>query len=78
MDHDPGHDAPPPAAPAPSSEESDVRAPTSDRGDSGSDEEHVRDVDPHPDTPDDFDDDASSPRESIETVHDAGGDDDDD
>jgi len=78
MDHDPGTNSPPPAAPAPSSEESDVRAPSSDRDDTGSDEEHVRDVDPHPDTPDDFDDDASSPRESIETVRDAGGDDDDD
>jgi hypothetical protein len=56
-----------------------VRAPTSHRGDdSASDEEHVRDVDPHPDTPDDFDEDASSPRESIEAVNDAGGDSDDD
>jgi hypothetical protein len=77
MDRDPDTNAPPPAAPT-TSEESDVRAPSSDRDGSGTDEEHVRDVDPHPDTPDDFDDDASSPRESIETVRDAGGDDDDD
>ena len=73
--------APSPASPEPAggSEESIVRAPTSHRGDdSASDEEHVRDVDPHPDTPDDFDDDASSPRESIEAVeHDADDDADD-
>lgn len=77
MDRDPDTNALPPAAPA-TSEESEVRAPSSHRDDAGTDEEHVRDVDPHPDTPDDFDDDASSPRESIETVHDAGGGDDDD
>jgi len=84
MAHDPDANAPPapsPASqePAGSSEESVVRAPTSHRGDdSASDEEHVREVDPHPDTPDDFDEDASSPRESIEAVNDAGGDSDDD
>jgi hypothetical protein len=78
MDRDPDTDAPPPAVPAPASEESEVRAPSSNRDDTGADEEHVRDVDPHPDTPDDFDDDASSPRESIETIrHDADSDDDD-
>jgi len=76
MNREPDANAPPPAAPAPASEESDVRSPSPDR-DSGADEEHARDVDPHPDTADDFDDDASSPRESIETVHDPGGDDDD-
>jgi hypothetical protein len=72
--------APSPSAPAPpaTSEESVGAAPTSRRDDFASDEEHVRDVDPHPDTPDDFDDDASSPRESVEAVHDAGGDADDD
>jgi hypothetical protein len=77
MDRDPGTNAPPPAAPT-TSEESDVRVPSSDRDVTGTDEEHVRDVDPHPDTPDDFDDDASSPRESVESVRDAGGGDDDD
>ena len=72
------------AAPAPSSseasEENIVRSPSSHRDDDGApdDEEQVRDVDPHPDTPDDFDEDASAPRESIEAVqHDSGGDDDD-
>jgi hypothetical protein len=36
---------------------------------SGSEEEEqVRDVDPHPDTPDDFDDDATVGRESVEAV----------
>ena len=71
--------APPPPAPAPdtSSEESDDRA-AADRGDTGTDEEHVRDVDPHPDTADDFDEDASAPRESIESIrHDTARDDDD-
>ena len=77
MDRDPDPNAPPPAAPT-TSEESDVRTPSSERDDTGTDEERVHDVDPHPDTPDDFDDDASSPRESIESVRDAGGDDDDD
>jgi hypothetical protein len=77
MDRDPDANAPPPAAPS-TSEESDVGARPSHRDDTGTDEEHVRDVDPHPDTPDDFDDDASSPRESIETVRDAGGGDEDD
>jgi hypothetical protein len=77
MDRDPDTNAPPPAAPS-TSEESDVGARPSHRDDTGTDEEHVRDVDPHPDTPDDFDDDASSPRESIETVRDAGGGDEDD
>ena len=66
MDRDPDTNALPPPASAPESEESDVRAPSSSRDDT--DEEHVRDVDPHPDTADDFDDDASSPRESIETI----------
>ena len=66
MDNDPDTTAPPPAAPA--SEESDVRTPSSSRDDGGCDEEHVRDVDPHPDTPDDFDEDASSPRQSIEAI----------
>lgn len=48
-----------------------MRAPTSHGGDdSGGDDEDIRDVDPHPDTPDDFDDDASSPRESVEAVDD--------
>ena len=42
------------------------------------DDDDTGDVDPHPDTPDDFDEDASSPRESIEAVNDAGGDSDDD
>ena len=80
MNRDPDAIAPPSPAHAPSqSVESVVRSPTS-HGDQGaaSDEEHVRDVDPHPDTPDDFDEDASAPRESIESVHDAGGDADDD
>jgi len=77
MDRDPDANAPPPAAPS-TSEESDVGARPSHRDDTGTDEEHVRDVDPHPDTPDDFDDDASFPRESIETVRDAGGGDEDD
>jgi hypothetical protein len=37
----------------------------------GSEEgEQVRDVDPHPDTPDDFDDDATVARESVEAVPD--------
>ena len=73
MDRDPDPNAPPP--PAPGSEESDVRAHSSSRDDT--DEEHVRDVDPHPDTADDFDEDASAPRESIESIeHDAGDDDD--
>ena len=66
MDRDPDTNALPPPASAPESEESDVRAPSSSRDDT--DEEHVRDVDPHPDTADDFDDDASAPRESIETI----------
>jgi len=57
MDRDPDANAPPPAAPS-TSEESDVGARPSHRDDNGTDEEHVRDVDPHPDTPDDFDDDA--------------------
>jgi hypothetical protein len=75
MDRDPDSNAPPP--PAPSSEESEVRAPASRRDDIGTDEEHVPDVDPHPDTADDFDEDASAPRESIESIeHDAGDDDD--
>jgi len=78
MDRDPDSDAPPPPAPAPSSEESDARAPASHRDDTATDEEHVRDVDPHPDTADDFDEDASAPRESIESIgHDSGDDDDD-
>ena len=75
MSRDPDTNAPPPAAPEPAagSEESVGRKPTSHGDHGASDEEQVRDVDPHPDTPDDFDDDASSPRESIEAVHDAGG-----
>ena len=60
--------------PETSSEEAVGRSGSVNRGDSGEGEEQVRDVDPHPDTPDDFDDDASSPRESVEAVHDAGGD----
>jgi len=78
----------PEASPSPSpssssseaSEENIVRSPSSHRDDDGGtdDEEQVRDVDPHPDTPDDFDEDASAPRESIEAVqHEAGSDDDD-
>ena len=80
MSHDPATNSPPsPAAPEPASEESVVRAPTSHRDDASSEEDDVRDVDPHPDTPDDFDEDASAPRESVEAVrHDAGGDSDDD
>ncbi len=84
MGRHPEANAPPPPAAAPesapesASDDSDVGAPSSDRDDTGSDEEHVRDVDPHPDTPDDFDEDASAPRESIEAVNDAGGDSDDD
>lgn len=69
MSRDPDVNAPPtPAAPA--SEESVVRSPSSHRDDgtSSDDEEQVHDVDPHPDTPDDFDDDASSPRQSEEAI----------
>ena len=57
MPHDPNATGP---APAPASHE---------RGGSEEDEQ-VRDVDPHPDTPDDFDDDATIARDSIEAVPD--------
>ena len=60
--------APASPQPAPASEESVGRGHgTHERGDS-EEEEQVRDVDPHPDTPDDFDDDATVGRESIEAV----------
>jgi hypothetical protein len=65
-------------APATSSEEAVGHGRVVHERDFSEAEEQLRDVDPHPDTPDDFDDDASSARESIEAVHDAGGDADDD
>ena len=84
MSRAPDANAPPSSgghAPSAASEENVVRSPTSHRDDDdpSSDEEQVRDVDPHPDTPDDFDEDASAPRESIEAVqHDKRDADDDD
>ena len=50
----------------------------SDLGEAEVDEEHYEPTDPHPDTPDDFDEDASSPRQSEEAVpEDADPEDDD-
>ena len=70
MSHTPGQDAPSPSpsSPPPAEASEDAVGRASHGRDDQSDEEHVRDVDPHPDTPDDFDEDASSPRQSIEAI----------
>jgi hypothetical protein len=45
-----------------------ARADGHDNGGPEVNEEHFEPTDPHPDTPDDFDEDASSPRQSEEAV----------
>ena len=74
MPHDPNETGPAPApaahSPEPASEEAVGRSPASHERGGSEEDEQVRDVDPHPDTPDDFDDDATIARDSIEAVPD--------
>jgi hypothetical protein len=81
MTQRPDPSAPPPP---PGSEESVPGEETSHRGsvdagvDGGEvDEERYEPTDPHPDTPDDFDEDASAPRQSEEAIPESTPDDDD-